>query len=49
VLDFTTVAMEVIGKPEVNDLEGCPNTFCNIVHMGMIRIHYVQDMTRHTT
>lgn len=25
--------MEVIGTPEFNDLEGCPNTFGNIVYL----------------
>jgi len=27
--------MEVIGTPEFNDLEGCPNTFYNIVYIYM--------------
>jgi len=44
---YTTVAMEVIGTPEFNDLEGCPNIFGNIVYMGMIRIHKAHDMKTH--
>jgi len=32
-LIYTTVAMEVIGTPEFNDLEGCPNAFGNIVYV----------------
>ncbi len=26
--------MEVIETPKFNDLEGCPNTFSNIVYVG---------------
>jgi len=33
------VAMEVIGTPEFNDLEGCPNTFGNIVY-------YIKSITQ---
>jgi len=48
-LFYRTVAMEVIGTSEFNDLKGCPKTFGNTVYMGMIRIHKVHDAWRRTT
>lgn len=33
---YTRVAMQVIRRPEFNDLEGCPKTFANIVYKTSI-------------
>jgi len=38
---YTPVAMEVIGTPEFNDLEGCPNTFGNIVYIYIYIYVYI--------
>jgi len=37
--------MEVIGTPEFNDLEGCPNTFGNIVYEGEGLLEAVANIT----